>query len=146
MGQKLNGQAFDFDVGGMAIHADKFTAEITDNTAAAKKDGRPDGWLLGDVDGKGEITVDHVEFKKLNEAAKKAGSWQQMDVFDIVSHATIGKEEFKVELFGCKLTLSSLLDVDKGSTDKTPFVIPFIITSPDFVNIDGVPYAKKLQS
>ncbi len=138
--QRINGMSFDFALGGTDIHADKFSIDITDNTAVAKKDGRPDGWVQGDVEASGEMTLDRTEFKLIVEAAKKAGSFQMMETFDINAFAQAGDDEFKVEAFGCKIIMSKLLDVDKTSTDKSQFTVPFKITSPDFINIDGVPY------
>ena len=51
-----------------------------------------------------------------------------------------GGDPLMIQAFGCKLKLNKLLDVDKSSTDETEFTIPFDVTSPDFVRIDGVPY------
>ncbi len=139
---RMNGKAFSFNVGTMDLKADKWNLGITDNSAVAKKNGRPDGTLPGDVEASGEVTLDRIEFKKLSAAAKKAGSWQDMETFNIVSYAKVGTDENKVEAFGCKFKLESVLDVDKGSTDKTSFSLKFDVTSPDFVRIDGVPYIK----
>ena len=138
--QRINGKSFSFDVGGMKIHADNFSCDITDNTTASKKDGRPDGYLLGDVEASGEITVDRVEMKAIMEAAKTAGSFQALKEFDINAYADAGDDSFKVEIFGCKLKMNKILDIDKTSTDKTQFTIQYDVTSPDFINIDGVPY------
>ena len=144
--QRINGQSFDMDLGETAVHVQKFTLDITDNTTAAKRNGRPDGWLQGDVAASGEMTIDRDGMRELTSAAKSAGSWQQLPTFDINSFAKAGDDEFKVEAFGCKIKLNKLLDVDKNSTDETLFSVPFEVTSPDFVSIDGVPYLTPLEN
>jgi len=140
--QRFNGLSFDFDLGEFAVQAKKFTLDITDNSKAATRNGRPDGYLIGDVSGSGTITVDRVGLKMVTDAAKSAGSFQDLPPCDINSYAKAGDNEFKVEAFGCKLKISKLLDVDKGNSEETQFELPYDITSPDFVRIDGVPYAK----
>lgn len=138
--QRINGQSFDISLGGTAIHVETFSLDVTDNTAVAKKDGKPDGWVQGDVEASGEISIDAVEFKAIAAAAQKAGSFQKMETFDINAYAKAGEDEFKVEVFGCKLIVSKVLDIDKSSSDKSKFTVPFKVTSPDFININGTPY------
>ncbi|GAA4649030.1 DUF2597 family protein [Kistimonas scapharcae] len=140
MKKRINGKSFDFDLSGLSIHVNKFTLDITDNTATAKTKGVPDGFTDGDVEGAGEIEVDRTNFRLIIEAAKKKGSFRGLEPFDINAFAQAGDDELRVEAFGAKLTLSSLLDVDPNSADKSLFKIPYMITSPDFVRIDGVPY------
>lgn len=143
--QRINGKSFSTSVGDLDLHVSKFSLEISDDGAVAMKNGRPDGHLLGNVSASGEITVDASEFSKLSAAARAAGSWQGLDVFDINSFAKVGDTERRVEAFGCKLKLSSILDQDESAVDKTEHVIQFDVTSPDFVQVDGVPYALPLQ-
>ena len=45
-----------------------------------------------------------------------------------------------MEAFGCKLKVSSLLDIDPKGGSKTTHKVPFDVTSPDFIRINGVPY------
>ncbi|MNP76220.1 hypothetical protein D3C76_1734230 [compost metagenome] len=54
--------------------------------------------------------------------------------------AKAGEEELKVEAFGCKLKVSSLLNIDPKGGEKSKHKVPFDVTSPDFVRINGVPY------
>ncbi|MEH6649980.1 MAG: phage protein [Motiliproteus sp.] len=138
--KRINGKSFDFDLSGLAIHANKMTLDITDNTAVSKTKGVPDGYTDGDVEAAGEIEVDRSNMKLITEAARKAGSFRGLELFDITSFAQAGDDELKVEAFGCKLMVSSALDVDPNSADKSVFKLPYVITSPDFVRIDGVPY------
>lgn len=144
MKQRFNGLSFDVDSGEMAFQAKKFSLEITDNSAVAKRRGRPDGYIVGDVEANGEIVVDRDALKVITAAAKNAGSFQALKPFDMMAFAKVGEDEFKVEAFGIRLKVSSLLDIDKSNADETEFTIPYDVTSPDFVKIDGVPYLSKL--
>ena len=47
-----------------------------------------------------------------------------------------------MEAFGCRLKLSDLLDIDKKGGQASTFKVPFDVTDPDFVRIDGVPYLR----
>jgi hypothetical protein len=138
--QRFNGLSFDINLGKFSIHVKKFTLDITDNSAAAKRNGRPDGWLQGDVEASGKITVDRIGLKTFTTAAKEAKSFQALDDFDIQSYAKLGDDEFKINAYGCKVKLASLLNIDKGSTDETEFELDFDVTSPKFIAIDDVPY------
>ncbi len=141
--QKINGKSFATVIGALPIYVNKFSLEITDDSQVAMKRGRPDGWLKGNVSAAGEIEVDAAEFAKLSAAAKAAGSWQGLPPFDINSFAAAGGVVRRVEAFGCKLKLSTVLDVDDSVADKTVHTIPFDVTGEDFVSIDGVPYVEQ---
>lgn len=142
--QRINSLSFSITLGDTDIHVDKMSLDIEDGQQATKKNGRPDGYVLGEVSAKGELSVDLSEFKKLKAAAQSAGSWQGLAPFDIVAYAKSGDDETKIEAFGCKIKLSKLLDVDKSSSDKSTRAVPFEVTSPEFINIDGVPYIKPI--
>lgn len=137
--QRFNGLSFNFTLGDLKIQAKKFTLDITDNSAAAKRNGRPDGYLIGDVEGSGTITVDRIGLRAVMEAAKSSGSLQQLEPFDINSYAKAGSDEFKIVIYGCKLKISKLLDIDRSSSDESEFELPYIVTDSKFVTIDGVP-------
>lgn len=138
---RFNGLSFDIDLGEFGIKVKKFTLDIEDGSATAKRDGRPDGELRGAVSGSGEIVVYRSGLKAFTEMARKAGSFQELPTFDINSFAKAGDDEMKVEVFGCKIKISKLLDIDKDSSDETEFTLPYEVTGRDFVKIDGVPYA-----
>lgn len=142
---RFNGLSFTFDLGDFSVEAKKFTLDITDNTTMAKRKGRPDGVLIGDVEASGTITVDRTGLKAFTDAAGSAGSFQEIPVFDINSHGSAGEDTLKIEVFGCKVKLSKLLDIDTSSTDETEFELPFVVTSPDFIKIDGTPYNRVIQ-
>lgn len=48
----------------------------------------------------------------------------------------------KVEAFGCKFVLDSLLDLDKAGGQKHISKVKYFVTSPDFIRINGVPYLR----
>jgi len=140
--QKINGKSFAITIGGLPIHVNKFSLEISDESAVAMKRGRPDGWLKGNVAASGEIEIDANEFTKLSAAAAAAGSWHDLPPFDIHAFGAAGGVVRVVEAHDCKLKLSSVLEVDDSTADKTVHTIPFDVTGEDFVTIDGVPYAQ----
>lgn len=140
MKKRINGKSFDFDLSGLSVHVSRFSLDITDNTATAKTHGVPDGYTDGDVEASGEIELDRSNFRLIIEAAKRAGSFRALETFDISAVAQAGDDNLRIEIFGVKLSISSLLDVDPNSAEKTVFKIPYLVTSPDFIRIDGVPY------
>ena len=79
----------------------------------------------------------------LTESASAAGSWRGIPPFDMLFFAkTADQEEMKVEAFGCKLLVESLIDADKKGGEKHISKLKYIVTSPDFVHINGVPYLR----
>ncbi|EGS9596369.1 DUF2597 family protein, partial [Salmonella enterica] len=115
------------------------TLDITDNTKAIQERGVPNGWVRGDVEASGEIEVDTVNFQLLGEAAREAGSWRDIEEADFLFFAQAAKTELKIEAFGCKLLISNLMNVDSKGGDSLSHKIKFLVTSPDFVHIDGTP-------
>lgn len=141
MGQRISGKNFDVNIGDMLVHVNKATLEITDNIAVAKDRGVPNGWVDGDVEASGEIELDATNLKLVTEAASAAGSFRQLDPFDLLFFATTANgEEMKVQAFGCKLKIGSLLDIDPKGGEKVYTTIAYNVTSPDFIRINGVPY------
>ena len=141
-GKQFNGLAFDVKIGEDEIHFEKFSLKIEDSSEIAMKDGRPDGWLPGIVKASGELVMDRAELKKLTARAKEAGSWQDIEPFDILSYAIVGDDELRTEIFGAKIKLESVIEADKSSSEKTTFTIPFNVTSKEFVKFDSIPYIK----
>lgn len=142
MSNKKNLGALDFDVmvGDRLIHVEKMTATISDNRQHVKTRGVPDGYVDGDVECKGDIEVDTNNFNLLVEVAKAAGSWRDMPPSDIIYVGKTADASHRVELFGCVLNVSDLLDNDGKGGAKTTHKIPFEVTSSDFIRINGVPY------
>ncbi|MDK2956523.1 MAG: hypothetical protein PWQ57_2019 [Desulfovibrionales bacterium] len=141
MGRRISGKDFDVTVGDLQIHVSKCTLSITDNSKVAKDKGVPNGWVAGDVEASGELELDALGVSLLTAAAKSAGSFRELETMDLLFYAkTSDEEELKVEAFGCKLKVESLLDIDTAGGSKHVSKIPFEVTSPDFVHINGVPY------
>ena len=139
---RLSGMNFNVNLGDIMIHVDTATLSITDNSAVSQTSGVPDGYVDGDVAANGELNVNASQFALISAAAKKAGAWRAMQTFDIMFYGKTAKDEVKVEAFGCRIKLSDILDVDKKGGQASLFKIPFDVTSPDFVHIDGVPYLR----
>jgi hypothetical protein len=139
---RLSGMNFNVNLGDIMIHVDTATLSITDNSAVSQTGGVPDGSVDGDVAANGELTVNASQFSLISDAAKSAGSWRAMPTFDIMFYGKTAKDEMKVEAFGCRIKLSDILDLDKKGGQASLFKIPFDVTSPDFVHINGVPYLR----
>ncbi|BCS89970.1 DUF2597 family protein [Pseudodesulfovibrio sediminis] len=138
---RISGKSFDINIGDLLLHVEKATLSITDNSSVAKDRGIPNGRLLGDVEASGEIEVDATGLGIITEAAKSAGSFRELEPFDCLFYANSGsEEEMKVEAFGCAFKIESLLDIDQKGGEKHTTKLPFDVTSPDFIRINGVPY------
>ena len=137
---RIGGKNFDVNLGDLLVHVESCTLDITDNTAVAQSRGVPDGHVDGDVAASGEMEFDTSNFNLLIEAARAAGSFRELQPFDSVFFAKAGDEELRVEAFGCKLKVSSLLAIDPKGAEKSKHKVPFDVTSPDFIRINGVPY------
>ena len=137
---RIGGKNFDVNLGDLLVHVESCTLDITDNTAVAQSRGVPNGHVDGDVSASGEMEFDSYNFNLLIESARSAGSFRGLEPFDIVFFAKAGDEELRVEAFGCKLRVSSLLSVDPKGGEKSKHKVPFDVTSPDFIRINGVPY------
>ncbi|EBU8196154.1 DUF2597 domain-containing protein [Salmonella enterica subsp. enterica serovar Sandiego] len=137
--ERISGMSFDVSFNGRNIHVKTATLDITDNTKAIQERGVPNGWVRGDVEASGEIEVDTVNFQLLGEAAREAGSWRDIEEADFLFFAQAAKSELKIEAFGCKLLISNLMNVDSKGGDSLSHKIKFLVTSPDFVHIDGTP-------
>ncbi|MDV9031315.1 phage protein, partial [Pseudomonas sp. RAC1] len=131
---------FDITVGDLMIHVETATLDITDNSAVAQTKGVPDGWVEGDVAASGELELDTTNFNLVIEAAGKAGSFRELEAFDQLFYAKTPTDEIRVEAFGCKFKVSSLLNIDAKGGEKSKHKLPFDVTSPDFIRINGVPY------
>ncbi|AYN26545.1 DUF2597 family protein [Buttiauxella sp. 3AFRM03] len=140
MTRHISGMSFDVDMQGTTIHVETISLSITDNTQVSKTRGIPDGYTDGDVEGEGELELDSVNILKIQDKARSAGSWRGIEPQDFLFYANTGDSEMKVEAFGCKLSLADILNIDTTSADKTKYKIKYIVTSPDFVHINGIPY------
>lgn len=139
-GHSISGMSFDVTFNARIIHVKTVTLDITDNSKAIQERGVPNGYVDGDVEASGEIELDTVNFQILREEARGTGSWRGIKPVDFLFFADTGDNEMKVEAFGCKLALSSLINIDSKGGDAMSHKVKFMVTSPDFVKIDGVPY------
>ncbi|MBD1229327.1 DUF2597 family protein [Xenorhabdus griffiniae] len=140
MSQRISGQSIDFNMDGDLVHAEKVNLSITDNTAAAQTQGVPDGYIAGDVAAEGEIELSTKYLEIVTAKARAAGSWRGIQPVDLMWYAKAGNEEIKVEAYGCKLIVSDILDVDPKGGSVMTHKVKFVVTSPDFVRINGIPY------
>ncbi|MDC9589180.1 MULTISPECIES: DUF2597 family protein [Xenorhabdus] len=140
MSQRISGQSVDFNMDGDLVHAEKVNLSITDNTAAAQTQGVPDGYISGDVAAEGEIELSTKYLDIVTAKARASGSWRGIQPVDLMWYAKAGNEEMKVEAYGCKLILSDILDVDPKGGSVMTHKVKFVVTSPDFVRINGIPY------
>ncbi|ELL1619417.1 DUF2597 family protein [Salmonella enterica] len=138
--RRISGISFDVSFNGRIVHVKTVNLDITDNTKAIQERGVPNGYVDGDVEASGEIELDTVNFQILGEAARDAGSWRNIPPADFLFFAQADSDEMKVEAFGCKLVLSNLLNIDTKGGDMLSHKFKFMVTSPDFVKIDGLPY------
>ena len=139
---RLSGMNFNVNLGDIMLQVDTASLAITDNSSVSQTGGVPDGFVDGDVSASGELSLNASNFNLISEAAKSAGSWRGMQTFDILFYAKTSKDEMKVEAFGCRIKLSDILDIDKKGGSASLFKIPFDVTDPDFVKINGVPYLR----
>lgn len=138
--ERISGASFDFFLNGLPIHAESISLSITDNSAVAKTGAVPDGWVAGDVEADGEITLDERNFEKITAIAAAAGSYREIPTTDFVFFAARGGNRSKVEVFGAKMLVTDLLDIDPKGGSKTTKKIKYMVTSKDFIKINGVPY------
>lgn len=139
-GKRISGQSIDFNIDGDLVHVEKVSLSITDNTGVAQTNGVPDGYVNGDVSAEGELELSTKYLNVITAKARTAGSWRAIPLVDLMWYAKAGTEELKVESFGCKLNVTDILDVDPKGGAVMTHKIKFIVTSPDFVRINGIPY------
>ncbi|PMG64901.1 phage protein [Vibrio lentus] len=142
MSMRISGKNMHFSMGDYKLKAQKVSLSITDNSAVNKTSGVPDGYVDGDVEASGEMELTTQQFNQVSKAAKQAGSWRGMPDFDALFYGKIDKDELKIEAFGCRIKISDLLDADTNGGSALVHKLPFEVTSPDFVKINGVPYLR----
>ncbi|EGQ9163898.1 TPA: DUF2597 family protein [Vibrio parahaemolyticus] len=143
MSMRISGKNMHFSLGDYKLKANKVTLSITDNSAVNKTGGVPDGYVDGDAEASGEMELTTQQFNIMSKAAKQAGSWRGLPTFDGLFYGKIDKDELKVEAFGIRIKISDLLDIDTNGGSALLHKLPFDVTSPDFVHINGVPYLRE---
>ena len=139
---RISGKSFDISMGDFMLHVEKASLDITDNRSPVYSRGVPNGYVDGDVEASGEIELDASNFQLVLDAAKQSGSFRGLEPFDMVYFAKAGEEELRVEAFGCLIKIASLLDIDSKGGEKSLIKLPYDVTSPDFIKINGLPYLR----
>ena len=144
---RLSGKSFDTHFGDALVHVESLTASIEDGRTVVKDNGIPNGYVDGECGCSGEIEVDWANYLLILQEARRAGSWKGMEPKDITTFGSAGDEEARIELFGCLLKISDLLNIDPKGGEKSRVKLPFDVTGRDFVRINGVPYltAKEIE-
>jgi len=143
MGAKLGGRDFDVMLGDLMVHVESMSATIDDGKSVSQTKGVPTGKVAGAVSCAGEMELDTENFNLIIDAAKKSGSFEELDDFDIVTNGEVDDDKLNIEMFGCSLRISDLINIDSKGGEKTKHKVPFDVTSPDFVKINGVPYLSR---
>jgi hypothetical protein len=141
---RINGKSFDVRFMFTKIHFESMTLDIEDTSTPAMEHGLPNGTLKGEKKASGEVELDMANFQRLSALALAAGSWENLPIFPIDAFAkgegSAGAELMQVRAHGCKLRISSVLNINPNATDKSTVKLQFDVTSPDFVWINGTPY------
>jgi hypothetical protein len=143
---RLAGVDFDIRMGDFAIPINKTNISIEDGGEVSLSGGTPNGYTSGEMKASGEMVLSPEGLSILTEAAKSAGSWEELPPYDMLFYGkAIGNdgEEMKVEAFDCKFRLADLLDVDRNSNTKPETKLKFDVTGRDFVFINDVPVLSK---
>ena len=138
--QHISGADIDIVLGTTMINVKQFTLNIEDGVKPTTTRGVPHGFVRGTTTASGEITVDTQNFNLIMEAAESAGSFQELDPFDITTVGKTAQQEFKTAAYGCKLRIAKLLDAAAEGGDKLEHTLPFDVTDSRFVEINGKPY------
>ncbi|MDD1792522.1 DUF2597 family protein [Enterovibrio sp. ZSDZ42] len=142
MSQRISGKNLKFLLGGLKINAQKWTLSITDGDAVTYTNGIPDGYVDGEVSAAGDLEVNTANFNLILAAAKVKGSFRGLGTFDAKGFGAVGRDVLNIDMFGVKLKISDLIDADSAGGSALIHKITFDITSPDFININGVPYLR----
>jgi hypothetical protein len=140
MPQHISGADVNIGLGTALINVKQYTLNVEDGVKATSTRGVPDGHVRGAVGASGEITVDTANFNLIVEQGRKAGSIQQMPVFDIIAIGKTVDQSFKTAAYGCKLSITKILDAAAEGGDKMEHTLPYVVTDSRFVEINGVPY------
>lgn len=139
-GKRITGKDVRTKIGNMMVVFENLTLTIEDSTTVAMTRGVPNGFIDGETKASGEVEVDTANFQVILDAAKSAGSFKALPEFDIVSNAETDAEKINIEAFGCKFRISDLMNAAAAGGEKLKYKLPYDVTSPDFVKINGVPY------
>jgi hypothetical protein len=136
----ISGMDVNVSLGTALINVKQFTLNIEDGMKETNTRGVANGFVNGVTSASGEITVDTENFNRIIEEARKVGSYQQLPAFDIISLGQTVNQKLKTAAYGCKLSVSKLIDASGDGGDKLEHTIPYKVTDSRFVEINGVPY------
>lgn len=139
MTERISGGSFDVNYDSIMIHVENATVTITDNSAVAQSRGIPNGHTKGSVSADVEVEVDSQNFKVYRRGPCRRFLAIHSGKGLFVLRQRRGRRR-KIEVFGCVPTLSDIVNINPNEASKTTKKIKFMVTSPDFVAIDGVPY------
>ena len=136
----ISGADIDVMLGTSMINVKQFTVNVEDGTKPTYTRGIPDGYVRGATSASGEIVLDTANYLLVIEEAKKAGSIQQLETFDITGLGKTVDQTLKVVAYGCKLRFTKVLDAGGEGGDKLEHTIPYDVTDSRFIKINGVSY------
>lgn len=143
---RLSGKDMGFMLGDLRIVAEEVTLNIEDGRVGVMSGGVPDGHVDGETKASGDITIDTKNFGLIIEAAKSAGSFKELDTFDMVFNGESRTEKLNIEAFGCLLKVSDLFNASSAGGEKLKHKINYEVTSKDFVRINGIPYLSESET
>ena len=139
----LGGKDFDIFVGDKMVHIIEASVKITDGRKVKYVRGVPGGFIDGPVEAEVSLKVDHENFLLIEGQAKAAGSWKGIEPFDVSFNAEVSAGSKNVEAFGVLPMLDEVLNIKGEGGEEDTTTIKGLVTSPDFIKINGIPYLTK---
>lgn len=136
----LGGKDFDIMIGDKMVHVIEASVKITDGRKVKYTRGIPTGYIDGPVEAEVTMKFDHENFLLVEAQAKAAGSWKGIEPFDISFMAEVAAGSKNVEVFGVLPQLDEVLNVKAEGGEEDSTSLKGIVTSPDFIKINGIPY------
>ena len=136
----LGGKDFDIFIGDKMVHVIEASVKITDGRKVKYVRGVPVGFIDGPVDAEVSLKVDHENYLLIEGQAKSAGSWKGIEPFDVSFTAEVSAGSKNVEAFGVLPMLDEVLNIKAEGGEEDTTTIKGIVTSPDFIKINGIPY------
>lgn len=143
MAVRLSGKEIRTFVGDLQGVFEKVSIKIDDKRAVAKSRGVPNGHVDGEVSCTVSVTVDAANFLMVfGGLAEQYGSYRGIPELDFKAFGMAGSGGLTqdIDAFGVLWSIEDLLDADSKGGEKLTSTIRGEVTSPDFVNINGVPY------
>ena len=139
--QRIGGKDVSSFVGNLELLMEKVDIKIDDKRAVAYSRGIANGFVDGECSASGSFTLDTQNFDMLLHGLVSDGeSWKDVKPQDIHLFAGAGDLTKDIKAFGCLLKVSDLWGTENKGGEKAVHVIPFEVTSPDFIHVDGKPY------